>query len=107
MPVTRSQSKSLAYQSLSSQGNTENSEITTKSVEQEEAAKGAFIEWLGLDYSTNSTLKQINWKSILQDVCRINGCRQITFASPVENPLRLWIVIRKTRRRSPSYDKFN
>lgn len=54
MPVTRSQSKSLAYQNLSSApGNTEDSEISTKSVVQEQAARGAFIEWLDLDYSIN------------------------------------------------------
>ncbi|KAJ5392688.1 hypothetical protein N7465_011662 [Penicillium sp. CMV-2018d] len=94
MPVPRSQSKSRAYQSLySAQGETEDSEISTKSAEQEQAARGSFIERLDLDYSTNSILKQMNWKSILQDVCKIDGCRQITFACPVENPQRLWIII--------------
>jgi hypothetical protein len=33
------------------QGNTE---VSSRSVEQEQAARGAFIEWLILDYSSNS-----------------------------------------------------
>ncbi|CAG8098180.1 unnamed protein product [Penicillium nalgiovense] len=94
MPVTRSQSKNLTNQrSIPAQGSTEDSEISTRSVEQEQAARGAFIEWLNLDYSSNSILKQTNWKSILKDVHRIDGCRQIAFACPVENPQRLWIMI--------------
>jgi hypothetical protein len=102
MPVTRSQSKNLTNQrSIPARGNTEDSKISTRSVEQEQAARGAFIEWLNLDYSSNSILKQTNWKSILEDVHRIDGCRQIAFACPVENPQRLWIIIRKTRRRLP------
>ncbi|KAJ5550661.1 hypothetical protein N7461_005359 [Penicillium sp. DV-2018c] len=94
MPVTRSQSKNLSNQrSIPAQGSTEDSEISTRSVEQEQAARGAFIEWLNLDYSSNSILKQTNWKSILKDVHRIDGCRQIAFACPVETPQRLWIII--------------
>ena len=94
MPVTRSQSQNLTNQrSISAQGNTE---VSSRSVEQEQAARGAFIEWLILDYSSNSILKQTNWKSILKDIHRIDGCRQVAFACPVENPKRLWIIIRKT-----------
>jgi hypothetical protein len=94
MPVTRSQSQNLTNQrSISAQGNTE---VSSRSVEQEQAARGAFIEWLILDYSSNSILKQTNWKSILEDIHRIDGCRQVAFACPVENPQRLWIIIRKT-----------
>ncbi|KAJ6150247.1 hypothetical protein N7471_001446 [Penicillium samsonianum] len=94
MPVTRSQSKNLTNQSSSpAQGTTEDSEISTKSVEQEQAARGAFIEWHDLDYAAESILKQTDWKSILKDVHQIDGCRQITFAHPVENPQRLWIII--------------
>lgn len=103
MPVTRSQSQNLTNQrSIPAQDNTEDSEISTRSVEQEQAARGAFVEWLDLDYSSNSILKQTNWKSILKDVHRIGDCRQIAFACPVENPQRLWITIRKTRRRISS-----
>ncbi|CAP80881.1 hypothetical protein EN45_095990 [Penicillium chrysogenum] len=91
MPVTRSQSQNLTNQrSISAQGNTE---VSSRSVEQEQAARGAFIEWLILDYSSNSILKQTNWKSILEDIHRIDGCRQVAFACPVENPQRLWIII--------------
>ncbi|KAJ5256070.1 hypothetical protein N7497_006479 [Penicillium chrysogenum] len=98
MPVTRSQSQNLTNQrSISAQGNTE---VSSRSVEQEQAARGAFIEWLILDYSSNSILKQTNWKSILKDIHRIDGCRQVAFACPVENPQRLWIIIH-WRSRTP------
>ncbi|KAJ5173793.1 uncharacterized protein N7500_001724 [Penicillium coprophilum] len=47
MPVTRSQSKNLAYQNPSSaQGNTKDGEISIKSLEQEQTVRGASIEWL-------------------------------------------------------------
>ncbi|CAG8053629.1 unnamed protein product [Penicillium nalgiovense] len=69
MPVTRCQSKNLANQSSSrAYGYTEDSEISTRRVEQEQAARGAFIEWLDLEFSANLILKQTNWKSILKDV---------------------------------------
>lgn len=56
MPVTRSQSQNLTNQrSISAQGNTE---VSSRSVEQEQAARGAFIEWLILDYSSNSILNR-------------------------------------------------
>ncbi|KAJ5201286.1 hypothetical protein N7449_006089 [Penicillium cf. viridicatum] len=94
MPVTRSQSKNSANQNSNlAQRNTEDSEILTKSVEQEQARRGACVEWLDFDYAINSTLTQIDWKSILRDVRRIAGCRQITFAYPIENSQRLWIII--------------
>ena len=96
MPVTRSQSKALINQSSSrAQGYIEDSEISTKSMEQEQPRRGACVDWLDLEYSANSILKQTNWKSILKDVRKINGCRQITFACPMENPQRLWVMIRK------------
>ncbi|CAG8288111.1 unnamed protein product [Penicillium nalgiovense] len=51
----------LANQSSSrAHGYTEDSEISTRSVEQEQAARGAFIEWLDLEYSANLILKQTN-----------------------------------------------
>lgn len=51
----------LANQSSSrAHGYTEDSEISARSVEQEQAARGAFIEWLDLEYSANLILKQTN-----------------------------------------------
>ncbi|KAJ5375538.1 hypothetical protein N7517_007544 [Penicillium concentricum] len=94
MPVTRSQSKNLANQSsIPAQANTEHIEISTRSVEQEQAARGSFVEWLDLDYGTDSILKHIDWRSILRDVRKVDGCRQIISACPMENPQRLWIII--------------
>ena len=79
MPVTRSQSKNLADQgSIPAQGNPEYSAFSARSVEQEQVPRGAFVEWLDLDYAPNSTLKQIDWRSILRDVRSFDGCRQIT-----------------------------
>ncbi|KAJ5972848.1 uncharacterized protein N7479_002766 [Penicillium vulpinum] len=87
IPVTRSQFKNLANQSSNSaQGNTEATNVSTTSVEQEQVDRGAFVEWLDLDYAPNSIPKQIDWKSILKDVRKIHGCRQITFTCPMENP---------------------
>jgi hypothetical protein len=92
MPVTRSQSKKLVSQDLNpAQGNSESS----KSLQQEYSKKGQFVEWLDLDYSDNSAIKQTDWKLILKEVRKVDGCRQITWASPMEDDQRLWIIIRK------------
>ncbi|KAJ6092295.1 hypothetical protein N7467_004264 [Penicillium canescens] len=95
MPVTRSQSKALVSQNPSSAQ--EDSEIS-KSVEQEEATQRPFIEWLDLDYSDNSILKQTDWKLILKEVRKVDGCRQITWTIPMEDDQRLWIIIHWWRR---------
>ncbi|CAI7641782.1 unnamed protein product [Penicillium bialowiezense] len=93
MPVTRSQSGTQVNDPSSAQ---ENSEITRKSLEQEQATKGSLIEWFDLDYSDNSILKQTDWKLILKEVRRVDGCRQITWTNPVENGQRLWIIIHES-----------
>ena len=98
MPVTRSQSKAQVSQDPSSEQ--EDSEIS-KSVEREQATKWPFIEWLDLDYSDNSILKQTDWKLILKEVRKVDGCRQITWTIPMEDDQRLWIIIRKMRCRLP------
>src|SRR3954471_12868381 len=86
MPVTRSQSKALVSQDPSSAQ--EDSKIP-KSVEREQATEWPFIEWLDLDYSDNSILKQTDWKLILKEVRKFDGCRQIKWTIPVEDDQRL------------------
>ncbi|KAJ5146322.1 uncharacterized protein N7515_000886 [Penicillium bovifimosum] len=100
MPVTRSQSGTQVSQVNHDPSSAqEDSEITRKSLEQEQATKGSFIEWFDLDYSDNSILKQTDWKLILKEVRKVDGCRQITWTNPVENGQRLWIIIRKIKIR--------
>ncbi|CAG8429173.1 unnamed protein product [Penicillium salamii] len=96
MPVTRSQSKILASQDLSS---AQENRIS-RCLEREQATTRPFVEWLDLDYSHNSILKQTDtdWKLILKKVREVDGCRQITWTIPVENDQRLWIIIHWWRR---------
>ncbi|KAJ5519218.1 hypothetical protein N7453_001640, partial [Penicillium expansum] len=70
-------------------------------VEKEQARRGACVEWIDLEYSTNLILKQVGWESILRKFCKIDGYLQITFASPVEKPQRLWIIIREIKTGLP------
>ncbi|CAG8364901.1 unnamed protein product [Penicillium salamii] len=91
MPVTRSQSKILASQDPSpAQENR-----ISKCLEREQDMTRSFVEWLDLDYSHNSILKQndTDWKLILKKAREADGCRQITWTIPVENDQRLWIII--------------
>lgn len=97
MPVTRSQSKILASQDPSpAQENR-----ISKCLEREQDMTRSFVEWLDLDYSHNSILKQndTDWKLILKKAREADGCRQITWTIPVENDQRLWIIIRKLKCR--------
>lgn len=92
MPVTRSQSKNSVNQNLNTAQ--ENSE-SSKSLQQEYSKEWQFVEWFDLDYSDNSAIKQTDWKLILKEVRKVDGCRQITWASPMEDDQRLCIFIRK------------
>lgn len=64
----------------------------SKSVQQEHSTKRPFVEWLDLDYSNNSVLKPTDWKLILKEGQKVDGCRQITWKSPEEDEddQRLW-----------------
>jgi hypothetical protein len=54
------------------------------------------IEWLDLDFSETSPVKQVNWKDSLNEMIQgVEGCSHITFAYPLEMPHRLWIIIGK------------
>ncbi|KAJ5124944.1 uncharacterized protein N7515_008769 [Penicillium bovifimosum] len=54
---------------------------------------GRIIEWLDLDFSETSPVKQMNWRDSLNEIQGVEGCRHITFACPFELPHRLWIII--------------
>lgn len=56
---------------------------------------GPIIEWLDLDFSEMSPVKQMNWRNSLNEIQAFEGCRHITFACPLELAHRLWIIIRK------------
>ncbi|CAG7990495.1 unnamed protein product [Penicillium salamii] len=95
MPVTRSQSKNSVSQDLNpAQENSESS----KSLQQEYSKEWQFVEWFDLDYSDNSAIKQTDWKLILKEVRKVDGCRQITWASPMEDDQRLCIFIHRWGR---------
>ncbi|CAG7943847.1 unnamed protein product [Penicillium salamii] len=96
MPVTRSQSKILASQDPSPAQ--ENG--ISRCLEREQDMTRSFVEWLDLDYSHNSILKQTDtdWKLILKKVREADGCRQITWTIPMENDQRLWLIIHWRRR---------
>ncbi|CAP81005.1 hypothetical protein PCH_Pc12g13780 [Penicillium rubens Wisconsin 54-1255] len=57
---------------------------------------GPIIEWLDLDFSEMSPVKQMNWRNSLNEIQAFEGCRHITFACPLELAHRLWIIIRRS-----------
>lgn len=83
MPTTRSQTK------LS---NTK--QILDVDRAPSQAFVGPMIEWLDLDFSETSPVKQMNWNDSLNEMIQgVEGCSHITFACPLEMPHRLWIII--------------
>ncbi|KAJ5457753.1 hypothetical protein N7475_009141 [Penicillium sp. IBT 31633x] len=44
-----------------------------------------FVECLELDYSDIPILKQTDWKLILKEVLKVDGCSQITWSIPMED----------------------
>jgi hypothetical protein len=85
MPITRSQTN------LSNTKRIINVDRTPR-----QAFPGPVIEWLDLDFSETSPVKQVNWKDSLNEMIQgVEGCSHITFACPLEMPHRLWIIIGK------------
>jgi hypothetical protein len=81
MPTTRSQ--------------TDTNRIPDIDRTRRQGVPGPIIEWLDLDFSETSPVKQMNWRNYLNEIQGFEGCRHITFACPFELPHRLWIIIRK------------
>lgn len=95
MPTTRSQSKKLnpSQSSSSLLAATPRPDLAPQFVEI--STPGALLEWLDLDFSETSSLKHTEWKAYLKEIQYLGNCRDITFACPMEEPQRLWIIIRK------------
>ncbi|KAJ5168473.1 uncharacterized protein N7482_004067 [Penicillium canariense] len=82
MPTTRSQTK-----------RSDTNRIPDVDQALSQAVPGPMIEWLDLDFSETSPIKQMNWRDSLNEIQGVEGCRHITFACPLEMPHRLWIII--------------
>lgn len=62
---------------------------------------GLLVRGANLDYSDDSIIEQIDWKPILTEVRKFDGCHEITWAIPMEDNQKPWTTIRKIKYRLP------
>ncbi|QMW36975.1 hypothetical protein G4B11_000211 [Aspergillus flavus] len=87
MPTTRSQTK-----------RSDTGQIPDIDLSRSQGIPGPIIEWLDLDFSETSPVKQMNWRNSLNEILKLEGCHNITFTYPFELPHRLWIIIQTHRK---------